>query len=596
MTDPQELIGRIWQGDCMEWLGMLPDNSAHCCITSIPYWGLRDYQTPAVVWGGDAECEHEWGDVVIAPRHNDDGIAGSTLGGGKATQGQSQRTPTTHAFCSLCGAWRGDLGLEPTPELYVEHVVMIFREVRRVLREDAVCFLNMGDSYNGSGGAGGDYNKGGLKEGQPRFPGRQIAALKPKDLCGIPWRVAFALQAPWLRCKGCGQEAHALQWATFPNGRRICPACEKSRGAEVSEQGWWLRSDVIWRKPNPMPESVTDRPTRSHEYVFLFSKAARYWYDADAVREAIAASSIQRIQQPTFHQQAGGHKDYRHGTNENRSARLALEHFAENTDGGRNLRSVWTIATESMGWEMCTACKRVYDAAQYRRLPQVLWLRVLGAEADLLNELRVEAVGPIEMLGRNTVRAECECGEGVAVCRTGEEALPCTACDLQYQLVAKGICSCGRDDSWLSHFATFPTKLVARCLEAGCPHKVCAECGAPSVREVERSESDWATRKAAGATGGSMLAGHNTTHGARTDHTLGRRDVRMLGFLPTCSCGGETEPGLLIDPFAGSGTALVMAERLQRRHAGCDLNSDYVKMAEERIKREQEQKQLALEH
>ena len=549
-----DLIGRIWQGDCLDWLGMLPDNSAHCCITSIPYWGLRDYQTPPVVWGGDAECEHEWRDERIkeGPKKWD------TSTGQRYPVQTTELTVSQGKFCSLCGAWRGDLGLEPTPELYVEHVVMIFREVRRVLRHDAVLWLNIGDSYAASGGAhkpdhaNPGISKSADRSGVPHFgergePGHYLAppGLKPKDLCGIPWRVAFALQA----------------------------------------DGWWLRSDVIWSKPNPMPESVTDRPTRSHEYVFLFTKSARYWYDADAVREPPTVLSDwpgswkrARLASPT----------------EKRTEGFVGE---TNPSAGRNLRSVWTIATEAMGWEMCTACKRVYDAAQYRRLPQVLWLRVLGAEGDLLNELRVEAVGPIEMLGRNTVRAECECGEGVAVCRTGEEALPCTACDLQYQLVAKGICSCGRDDSWLSHFATFPTKLVARCLEAGCPHKVCAECGAPWVREVERSRS---------FESGSGRSGRDPVgkHGPGLQGGGETRDVRRgpvvtttsLGFLPTCSCGGETEPGLLIDPFAGSGTALVMAERLGRRHAGCDLNSDYVKMAEKRIGREREQKQLALEH
>src|SRR5690606_35623218 len=113
-------------------------------------------------------------------------------------------------------------GLEPTAEAFVGHLVAVFREARRVLRPDGTLWLNLGDSYNGSGGAGGDYNDGGLREGQPRYPGRKVAGLKPKDLVGIPWRVAFALQA----------------------------------------DGWWMRSDIIWAKRAPMPESVTDRPTR----------------------------------------------------------------------------------------------------------------------------------------------------------------------------------------------------------------------------------------------------------------------------------------------------------------------------------------------
>lgn len=200
----------IWEGDVREALRQMPDSSVQCVVTSPPYFGLRDY-----------------------------GVA-------------------------------GQIGLEPTVEEYVAVMVEMFREVRRILRPDGTLWLNLGDSYNGSGGAGGDYGPGGLREGQPRYPGRRLEGLKPKDLIGVPWRVAFALQA----------------------------------------DGWYLRSDIIWAKPNPMPESVTDRPTKSHEYVFLLTKSPHYYYDADAIREP--HSSERPLKVPT----------------------------------GRNRRSVWTIATQ----------------------------------------------------------------------------------------------------------------------------------------------------------------------------------------------------------------------------------------------------------
>ncbi len=173
-------------------------------------------------------------------------------GGGKATN--AAQIGGYGSTCGKCGARRVDsqLGLESTPEEYVANMVAVFREVKRVLRPDGVCWLNLGDSYNGSGGAGGDYSAGGLKEGQPKYPGRSVSALKPKDLVGIPWRVAFALQA----------------------------------------DGWWLRSDIIWAKPNPMPESVTDRPTKAHEYIFLLTKSATYYYDNEAVKETATSTDI----------------------------------------------------------------------------------------------------------------------------------------------------------------------------------------------------------------------------------------------------------------------------------------------------------------
>jgi DNA modification methylase len=204
---------------------------------------------------------------------------------------------TQGSTCLRCGAWYGELGLEPTPELYIDHMVEIFREVRRVLHPSGVIWVNMGDSYNGSGGAGGDYNEGGLKEGQPRYPGRNVGTLKPKDLVGIPWMLAFALRA----------------------------------------DGWWLRSDIIWSKPNPMPESVTDRPTKAHEYLFLLSKSKTYYYDADAVRE-----SFKRPELLGKTRQMGTPLKGEHPLQKaNRIVRVNRY----GNPAGRNRRTVWHIAT-----------------------------------------------------------------------------------------------------------------------------------------------------------------------------------------------------------------------------------------------------------
>ena len=239
---------KIHQGHVMEVLAGMADESVQMCCTSPPYWGLRNYGLEAQVWG--------------------DG-------------------------------WEGSYGLEPTIELYVEHTVEIFREVRRILRSDGVLFLNLGDSYNGSGGAGGDYNPGGLKEGQPKFPGRRVNGLKPKDLCMVPARVALALQA----------------------------------------DDWWLRSDIIWAKPNPMPESCTDRPTTAHEHIFLLTKSAQYFYDQEAVREAHKPESLERYKSPL---KIYGNKDG--GKDRNDFGRNAQHDVNQS---GRNLRTVWEIATRS---------------------------------------------------------------------------------------------------------------------------------------------------------------------------------------------------------------------------------------------------------
>jgi len=304
----------------------LRDQSVHTCVTSPPYWGLRRYSgvdgtvwpsvtyTPMAEMGsvtipGDTGCEHVWGSNL--PEHhpgqvnqskwkdNDAVAAGQTAGAG--------------SYCQRCGAWRGMLGLEPTPEMYVAHLVLIFREVWRVMRDDGVLWLNLGDSYSGSNKGHGRKPYGGAKQrtntGSIGLPVQDWddTGLKPKDLCGIPWRVAFALQA----------------------------------------DGWYLRSDIVWAKGlsfcdsyagSCMPESVTDRCTKAHEYVFMLAKNKRYFWDQEAVKEASIDLSGSRARY-----KAGGF-----GGNKNESL-LAMDQVHTRVigerkfDGKRNLRDVWAI-------------------------------------------------------------------------------------------------------------------------------------------------------------------------------------------------------------------------------------------------------------
>jgi DNA modification methylase len=273
----------------------LADKSVQMCVTSPPYYGLRDYGTAEWV-GGDETCNH-----LAGVRFSDKSGIRDTSKQATIDENEGKGTPYRD-ICGKCGAQRVDnqIGLEQTLAEYIENMCLVFDEVWRVLRDDGTVWLNLGDSYNGSGGAGGDYNAGGLKEGQPKYPGRNEVALKPKDLMGVPWRVAFALQ----------------------------------------ERGWWLRSDIIWHKPNPMPESVTDRPTKAHEYIFLLTKAKKYYYDADAIREPQAAGTFERF--------GNGQKDRK------MSPKYMTDEFGVAKEyprkailpNGRNKRTVWTVTTK----------------------------------------------------------------------------------------------------------------------------------------------------------------------------------------------------------------------------------------------------------
>jgi DNA modification methylase len=241
----QDNLRTIYHGDS-RFMTDIKDESIQCCVTSPPYWGLRKYDgCPDLVW----------------------------------TDG-----------------WRGQFGLEPTIDLYVEHTLVFLKEIWRVLRKDGTVFFNIGDSYAGSGkGIGSDHGKAVFSDADiikiPDSPG-----VKPKDLCLIPFRVALAAQA----------------------------------------QGWWVRSAIIWNKPNPMPESVTDRPTNAYEHIFLFTKSARYFWDKEAVREA-ANPDTQR-NKPVNSCVADGNV-----FNGDRRQNYEKErHIVAN----RNLRDVWTFPTK----------------------------------------------------------------------------------------------------------------------------------------------------------------------------------------------------------------------------------------------------------
>lgn len=285
-------------------------------------WGLRKYageqgvEWPAVDYapmpglpplhipGCDPDCEHEWTSYFHP------GQSGGTASAKVQIKGQDNFQivpPTEQHYCTKCGGWRGGLGLEPTPEAYIGHMMLVMREMRRVLRDDGVAFVNLGDSYSGSGkGDGGHTRKQTTNKGsqfQSNLQGDVPAGLKPKDLIGIPWRFAFAAQA----------------------------------------DGWWLRSAIIWAKPNPMPESVTDRPTKAHEYVFMLTKSARYFWDADAVREEQQETSLKRLERGW---NGNGDRGYPHGPQNHFKKYMGKTPEEIAALPGRNMRDVWTMATQ----------------------------------------------------------------------------------------------------------------------------------------------------------------------------------------------------------------------------------------------------------
>ena len=368
----------IYIGNCLGTLQKMDDQSVNTCITSPPYWGLRDYN-------GEEE----------------------------------------------------QLGLEDTPELFVDNLVKVFREVKRVLKDDGTVWLNLGDTYSSHKdckSTAQSLAKGTQAEvAHVIDKGRSVsrntkklkqAGLKNKDLIGIPWRVALALQA----------------------------------------DGWYLRQDIIWHKPNPMPESVKDRCTKAHEYIFLLSKNVKYYFDYEAIKEDAVGNSPNN-KKPHKHQ---GQPFSR--TKENLVNIQAVEK--------RNKRSVWTVTTKPF----------------------------------------------------------------------------------------KG-----------AHFATFPKDLIEPCVLAGCPEKICFSCSKPYERVMQKPKPLKVKRGRRAGTDDRLIGGV-------LDKYNKENPPIDLGLQKQCDCNtNETKAGTVLDPFGGSGTTAIVANKHNRNAVMCELNKEYIDIAIKRI-------------
>jgi len=588
-------------GDVREVLRELPSGSVDCVVTSPPYWGLRDYGTAA--WdGGDPSCDH------LAPAaHGYDSASSSKLTSRGELAGNAAFRPEVQRqqyrdVCGKCGAHRLDrqIGLEPTPQEYVETMVNVFREVRRVLADHGTVWLNLGDSYAAQGGGKleGQYAEKRVSGATYQFARTPPGGLKPKDLVGIPWRVAFALQ----------------------------------------DDGWYLRSDIIWAKPNPMPESVTDRPTKAHEYVFLLAKGqwkARVVALADLSSERIEfggylgayqpnvwageisirlASAI--LDRPDLQEKFGlspfdpqvwekRRADQRGGT----VASLPPDHLA-------SILSARFLARDISAKEfLCEVNRlgvalgnrndfRIGDGPALALPPGVYPYGNAAIAVDHPGEVRKLdfvhgsivrefPVGCSYFFDQEAVREPAEWN------RWGDQTTPKhngTATGAGWiqagtkdELQAKAAAGRNIRSVWTittqpyadAHFATFPEELPRRAILAGCPEQVCRVCGKPRERIVETT-GEWRAQH-------DRQAKHNggvyrTNPGGGVAGVNVQRERHDLGWT---DCGHDDyRPGTVLDPFIGSGTVAFVARQLHRHCVGIELNPEYAALIEKRTQQQ----------
>lgn len=405
MTEPFE----IHCGHALAVLRTLPDESVDCVVTSIPYWGLRDYGTEHQIWGGNPKCRHKW-DAIITPAANGikhpGGMSGESLSTRSATRG-----PRESAFCARCGAWKGELGLEPTVQLFVEHIVEIFREIRRVLKRTGTVWVNVGDTYAGSwGGQGGPSNLSVVSADV--YPHRSPAnkakrsGLKPKDRCMIPARVAIAMQ----------------------------------------EDGWWLRDEIVWSKPNPMPSSVRDRTSPSHEMIYMFSKSRRYWFDKAAIAEPAADASLARWDQDVENQEGSGRA-------------VGKTNGKMKAVGGKPLPSGWENSPNYSGQDPR------YPGRE-PKLPDTFKGSIPGRKDGPGQDRRSKKdrnLGPKNAGADPSVKATASArmGRGAGWRNEPDARRPMRAVRSVWEIATQPYKK--------AHFATFPIEIPRRCILAGCP-------------------------------------------------------------------------------------------------------------------------------
>ena len=505
-------MNKIEFGDCREIMKRWIDEGVkiQTCITSPPYYGLRDYGT--ATWeGGDINCDHK-----------------EYLGGhGEASKLQTKNKGTQQYnyrdICKKCGAKRVDsqIGLEQTPKEYIDNMVDVFNHVKELLADDGTLWVNIGDSYARTGGDSSqkgrhwDGRKNNPNTGHNRYASDM--GLKAKDLIGIPWMLAFALR----------------------------------------EAGWYLRQDIIWHKPNPMPESVTDRCTKSHEYIFLLSKSPQYYFDHLAIKEQGvtpagtkgAKGSVERQNQFGVNARPPEYKIY---------------------DGMRNKRDVWSVNV------------RPYKGAHFATYPIALIEPCILAGSP--EKICVECNTPYKRqtkIERNLTLEEVEQIRNNII-ETNKEKKPYAIIDKEFRNQVIEYRNLPNHDE-LRKYLQSNRNLVGLTIDqietafgTQAPHHWFEKGGSYPDKE------DWLQIK-------QMLLLDDKYDKEMTEifYKSGLKcDNKYLdeGLVKQCKCDtNETKAGIVFDPFMGSGTTAQVALQHGRQYLGCELNKEYEKLQQERI-------------
>lgn len=521
-------------GDALERLKDIPDNTVQTCITSPPYYGLRDYGTGKWI-GGDPNCKHysgTYGNNVSVGTHK------NMKDSGMPTVGFAH---IMRNVCTKCGAIREDkqIGLEETPEQYINKLVEVFREVKRVLKDDGTLWINIGDTYNGTKrGNTNDINK---KTNTDSFVKKLWEGAKEKDLIGIPWMLAFALRA----------------------------------------DGWYLRQDIIWHKPNPMPESVEDRCTKSHEYIFLLSKNPTYYFDYEAIEEPANYDGRNDTTLKGSDKYASGNylpdgnpNSFASGTHERWKFKSTGIKFGGNKYGDSEDSHYQTYSGNAWTPKLKSKYDSIDQEASVRqgmhrdRGNGVIEVRNdLPSKEDFLafikrssNPTAISECGVIKTTAEHWFRAD----SGFSY-PTKEDWLLCR--DLlddgseEFKLIDTGLTSVVIETDAVGKSSYKNLQYDGQAPNT--MHLKRAEGLADEVYAVRRKRDVWSVNVA------SFKGAHFATFPEK--------------LIEPCILAGSKEGDVVLDPFNGSGTTGAVSLKHKRKYIGVELNPEYIKLTEDRF-------------
>jgi len=509
----------------------IEDNSVDTIITSCPYWGLRDYGTEAnQIWGGDLECKHQWGKSIPRKYHK----AGETNPGKEGyTKDAGAWGQTSGQFCQLCSAWFGQLGLEPTLEMYIDHLLFITAECKRVLKPTGVMWWNHGDNYNSKRSAP-NAPKLGKREREYNQVSITSDNIPPKCLCLQNYRLILKM---------------------------------------IDEQGWILRNTVIWNKPNNMPSSTKDRLTNKYEPVFFLVKnikARYYWNEKTGLMTSKKPSKDKQVEGVDWDWQEVGmvddnvfnvrvrdadkgrfmesateeeKRDYGKGKLKKKSYWHSLDYWFD-LDAIREepkFKEVWSRkgAKEGTPYEQNNPRKR-WGLTKH----EIATKRTSGSYSDPLH------TKPYDIKGKN----------------------PADVWSIPTQPYPE------------AHFATFPEKLIIKPILSSCPESICRKCEKARVRITSKSYTT-SPGQPPPFTKQQGQKFQGKIKGEKKFATRYEVEYQTIGWTD-CGCNAGWHPGIILDPFAGSGTTLAMAKRHGRQFIGYEIVKSYIPLIRKRLEKE----------